>query len=99
VADADRPPIPSHMTLAVWSTLLCFPFTGFIAIVHASRVITLLEAGDRDAARAASRSARRWIIASAVLGMIMYLSTILAAVLLFRYLESYLVNMEHAPAA
>ena len=57
-ATTDSPtaePIPTYMSQAVLATLLCFPFTGAMAIVYASQVSTKLEAGDLDGASIASK--------------------------------------------
>jgi hypothetical protein len=74
------------MAQAIWVTVLCFPFTGAVAIAYAARVVTLLEAGDRQAAVAASRAARRWVIVSIILGAILVTGTIaIGAGLIYYY--------------
>ena len=62
-----RPPMPdTYMVWAILATLLCcLPF-GIVSIVKASQVSTLYYQGNYAEARAASRAARNWAIASAV---------------------------------
>ena len=62
-----RPPMPdTYMVWAVLVTVLCcLPF-GIVSIVKASQVSTLYYQGNYAEARAASRAARNWAIASAV---------------------------------
>jgi hypothetical protein len=73
------------MTPAIWVTMLCFPFTGCVAIFHATRVVTLLDAGDRDGAKAASRKARKWVVISMIAGAIMIIATIVVILVGFYY--------------
>ena len=62
-----QPPMPD--TYMVWAVLVtvfcCLPF-GIVSIVKASQVSTLYYQGNYAEARAASRVARNWAIASAV---------------------------------
>ena len=62
-----RPPMPAtYLVWAILATLLCcLPF-GIVSIVKASQVSTLYYQGNYAEARAASRAARNWAIASAV---------------------------------
>jgi hypothetical protein len=62
-----RPPMPdTYLVWAILATLLCcLPF-GIVSIVKASQVSTLYYQGNYAEARAASRAARNWAIASAV---------------------------------
>ena len=62
-----RPPMPdTYMVWAILVTVLCcLPF-GIVSIVKASQVSTLYYQGNYAEARAASRAARNWAIASAV---------------------------------
>jgi len=59
-ARAPGPPVETYLWQSIVVTLLCcLPF-GIPAIVYASRVETLRNAGDLHGAMAASRSARLW---------------------------------------
>ena len=62
-----QPPMPD--TYMVWAVLVtvfcCLPF-GIVSIVKASQVSSLYYQGNYAEARAASRAARNWAIASAV---------------------------------
>ena len=62
-----QPPMPdTYMVWAILATLLCcLPF-GIVSIVKASQVSSLYYQGNYAEARAASRAARNWAIASAV---------------------------------
>ena len=56
----------TYLVWAILATLLCcLPF-GIVSIVKASQVSTLYYQGNYAEARAASRAARNWAIASAV---------------------------------
>ncbi|MBX6314147.1 MAG: CD225/dispanin family protein [Isosphaeraceae bacterium] len=82
----DREQIPNYLALATLATVLCCPATGIVALVHAAKVSSYLEAGDLEAARAASRKARRWAWASVWLGLAMILLTIAGGVGIGLYL-------------
>ena len=62
-----RPPMPdTYLVWAILATLLCcLPF-GIVSIVKASQVSSFYYQGNYAEARAASRAARNWAIASAV---------------------------------
>ena len=62
--------IPSHLALAIFSTLCCCLPLGIVSIVYASQVSTKVAAGDFAGAQAASHSAKVWGILSIVLGII-----------------------------
>lgn len=56
---SDLPP-PNHLAVAILTTLFCcLPF-GVVAIVKASQVNSLWQAGQHDAARQASDEAKKW---------------------------------------
>ena len=80
-AEVERP-IPNYMSQAVLATVFCFPFTGAAAIVEASRVNSHLAEGNRDAARVASRKARRWVFLSIWCGALMVFLTVVVGVFL-----------------
>lgn len=69
--------IPTFLNQALLVTFLCCPASGGVAIAQAARVRKLVEAGDRAAAREASRQARRWVLLSYLLGAAMIATTIL----------------------
>ncbi len=94
----DQTEIPTYLSQAVLATILCCPATGFPALIQATRVQSLLEAGDREGALRASRAARRLILWSCVLGAILILSTIGGAVVLGLFLRDTLVQQIEAGA-
>ncbi len=77
---AALPPPPSHLAWAIVFTFLgFFPF-GIVAIIKAGTVRPLWSQGRWGESIAASRSARRWVIAAVltVPGFFLALSTLLA---------------------
>ena len=73
--------VPNHMVGAVLTTLFCCQIGGIVAIIYAAQVNTKLARGDVEGARAASRTANRWIIANIVLGLLgglIYIAAIVA---------------------
>ena len=81
-----QPPMPdTYMVWAILATLLCcLPF-GIVSIVKASQVSTLYYQGNYAEARAASRAARNWAIASAVSSgaiVLVYVAVFFGAVLI-----------------
>ena len=81
-----RPPMPD--TYMVWAVLVtvfcCLPF-GIVSIVKASQVSSLYYQGNYAEARAASRAARNWAIASAVSSgaiVLVYVAVFFGAVLI-----------------
>ena len=81
-----RPPMPdTYMVWAVLVTVLCcLPF-GIVSIVKASQVSSLYYQGNYAEARAASRAARNWAIASAVSSgaiVLVYVAVFFGAVLI-----------------
>jgi hypothetical protein len=75
----------TYMVWAILATLLCcLPF-GIVSIVKASQVSTLYYQGNYAEARAASRAARNWAIASAVSSgaiVLVYVAVFFGAVLI-----------------
>ena len=64
---SQRPAMPdTYLVWAILATLLCCMPFGIVSIVKASQVSTLYYQGNYAEARAASRAARNWAIASAV---------------------------------
>ncbi len=62
--------IPNYLVQAVLVTLCCcLPF-GIVAIVNASKVNTLVQAGDYQAAQQASDDAKKWVTIGFVCGLI-----------------------------
>lgn len=64
----NETPPSSNMVWAILTTLFCcLPF-GIVSIVYASKVDSHWYANQRDAARAASKSASNWALAAAITG-------------------------------
>jgi Na+-driven multidrug efflux pump len=80
------------MSQAVLVTLLCFPFTGTMAIVYASQVSSKLQAGDVDGAKTASLKARRMVWLSVLLGFVMIALTVIGGLALALYLAAKFEN-------
>jgi hypothetical protein len=73
-----QPPPPAqqpsnHLALAILTTLFCCLPLGIVSIVKASQVSGLWAQGNYAGAQAASDSAKKWAIWSAVLGIIVYI--------------------------
>ena len=81
-----RPPMPAtYLVWAILATLLCCMPFGIVSIVKASQVSTLYYQGNYAEARAASRAARNWAIASAVSSgaiVLVYVAVFFGAVLI-----------------
>ena len=75
--------IPSHLAMAIFSTLCCCLPLGIVAIVFASQVSSKVAAGDIAGAQAASHNAKVWGILSIVLGFIGSVIVFGAQVLLY----------------
>ncbi len=70
--------VKTHLTKAILVTLCCCLPGGIVAIVYASRARACLETGDVAGARKAASSARGWITASAIIGLIAWFIYMLA---------------------
>ena len=81
-----RPPMPdTYLVWAILATLLCCMPFGIVSIVKASQVSSLYYQGNYAEARAASRAARNWAIASAVSSgaiVLVYVAVFFGAVLI-----------------
>ena len=81
-----RPPMPAtYLVWAILATLLCCMPFGIVSIVKASQVSSLYYQGNYAEARAASRAARNWAIASAVSSgaiVLVYVAVFFGAVLI-----------------
>ncbi len=62
----------SNLILAILSTLLCCLPLGLVAIIQASKVNTLFDSGQVDAAFKASKEARKWSIYACVAGIVFW---------------------------
>lgn len=74
-----QPNVPTNMVWAILTTLFCFPLTGIVAIVYASRVSGLQASGNYAGAIDASKKAKMWSI----------ISVAVFVFFLFVYLASY----------
>ncbi|TQM69541.1 interferon-induced transmembrane protein [Actinomadura hallensis] len=63
-------PPPNYLAWAIAATILCFPLTGVVSIVYASRVNSKWRSGDRAGAMQASKNAKTWTIVTAVVGIV-----------------------------
>ncbi|MDR2512485.1 MAG: CD225/dispanin family protein [Puniceicoccales bacterium] len=74
-------PVPLPKTYLVWAILgtmfCCIPF-GIVSIIYASKVESLWISGRHAEALAASKSARTWVIVTAVLGVVLNLIVVFA---------------------
>ncbi len=68
------PPIVRVRTHLLWAVLvsaLCFLPIGLIAVVYGLRASRALTVGEADRARRLARVARRWIIVTVVVGVLL----------------------------
>ncbi|WP_460454434.1 CD225/dispanin family protein [Arenimonas aestuarii] len=68
--------VPNHLVWAILATLFCCLPGGIVALVHASRIDTLVAAGNVAGAREASDKARFWCLVSLftpLIGLVAYL--------------------------
>ena len=68
VATGERP--PSHLALAIVTTLCCCQLFGVVAIIYAAQVDTRWNAGDAAGAHDASHKARLWSVLALAAGLI-----------------------------
>lgn len=61
--------VPNYMVGAILTTLFCCLIGGIVAIVFSSQVNTKLAQGDIEGAKAASKTAKIWIIVNLVVGL------------------------------
>jgi uncharacterized membrane protein YjgN (DUF898 family) len=73
VAATPDPVIRTHLGWAVVSSMLCFLPLGLVAVYYALRVQKDMAAGDVDSAAHHSRVAKGWVIATIVIGILIYL--------------------------
>jgi hypothetical protein len=63
---------PNHLVFAILTTLFCCLPLGIVSIVKASQVSGLWAQGNYAGAQAASASAKKWAMWSAILGIIVF---------------------------
>jgi uncharacterized membrane protein YvbJ len=68
----QRQVIPSHLALAIVSTILFFWPTGVVAIVNAAKVGTAVSAGNTQEAMIASAKAKKWSIVSIIVSVCLW---------------------------
>ncbi len=73
--------VENHLTGAILVTIFCCWPLGIPAILSASKVNTLLSAGNVTGAEEASAQAKKWIKLAAILGGIAILASVLLNVL------------------
>ena len=90
--------VPNHMVGAILTTLFCCLIGGIVSIVYAAKVNTKLAQGDIEGARAASKTAKTWIIVNMlVLPLIGLLGIFMGA--LFPAISSSMASAQSAAAA
>lgn len=63
--------VRTHLGWAVAVSALCFLPVGLVAVVYGLRASRAVTAGDTDRARRLARVARRWIILTVVVGLLL----------------------------
>lgn len=102
IADKSGAPVtkqvPNHMIGAILTTIFCCLIGGIVSIVYASKVNTKLAQGDIDGARAASKTAKLWIIINMVAAPLIGLLCILPSAL-FPAVSSAMQSADSSAAA
>lgn len=70
-------PIPSYLVWSIISTVLCCLPTGIYAIILSSKANTLASMGQIDEAKKFSNQAKKWVLISVVVGIIVQLIPLL----------------------
>jgi len=80
----DAPParVRTHLGWAVAVSALCFLPLGLVAVVYGLRASRAATAGEADRARRLGRVARRWVIVTVVVGLLVDLGLVLVMALL-----------------
>lgn len=63
-------PVRTHLGWAAAVTALCFLPLGLVAVAYSLRSARALQAGDEPTARRSARVARRWILTTVIVGVI-----------------------------
>lgn len=63
----------TYLGWSIAAAILCFLPTGLVAVWFGWRVVQATQAGDVENAARASRVARRWLIATGILGLLAWL--------------------------
>ena len=71
--------IPNYLVLAILSVFCCWPL-AIVAIINATKVNTLLAAGDTAGAMAASAAAKKWAMIGIGAGVVLIVIYIIFAV-------------------
>lgn len=64
-------PVRTHLGWAVAVSALCFLPLGLVAVVYSLRAARAVELGDADRGRRLGRVAGRWILGTAVVGVLL----------------------------
>lgn len=81
-ASTGEEPVRTHLGWAAAVTALCFLPLGLVAVVFSLRSARALDAGDEAGARRSARVARRWILATVIVGLIVDLGLLAVLLLL-----------------
>ncbi|XP_077979069.1 uncharacterized protein LOC144434489 [Glandiceps talaboti] len=73
----------NYLGLAIFGMLCCFLPTGIVAVVFAAMVDGAWNSGDEENARSYSESAKCWSIATIVVGVVIYVVSVIIFPLLF----------------
>jgi uncharacterized membrane protein len=76
-----RPP-RTYLGWSLAATVLCFLPLGLVAVYHGYRAAQAIDAGDTEAAGQRSRRARRWLVATLVVGALVDLLLVAVLVLM-----------------
>lgn len=80
--EAPPAPVRTYLGWAVVVSALCFLPLGLVAAVYALRASRAASAGDMERARRLGRVARRWILATVLIGLAVDLTLVAVMALL-----------------
>lgn len=83
--EPSTPTVRTYLSWALVATVLCFLPLGLVALYFGLRVNGAIAGGRRDDAARYSRIARRWLVATVLVGALIYAIVVIVFALLGAY--------------
>ncbi|XP_060576725.1 uncharacterized protein LOC132734045 isoform X3 [Ruditapes philippinarum] len=93
VLNVVHKPLPNHMIPALCVMIICFSPTGLFAVYFAYKTRNLELSGDYDNAKLMSNFTKKWIIATVVIGICVY---IISAIVYYAGMMNYYNNIHNS---